>query len=124
MGGTKGEGCRLPGASRSASTVQHHLAQYEHGARPLISYSGHNTDHQKSSLLADLSSFMPSSAQVIGVTMTTVLAAAFMGVPRSQCHVEETFEDLGGTQYFKRVKVTDCEQDDCPLSVAYAPPRR
>jgi len=56
--------------------------------------------------------------------MTTVLAAAFMGVPRSQCVFEETFEDLGGTQYFKRVKVTDCEQDDCPLSVTYAPPRR
>ena len=67
---------------------------------------------------------MPSFALVTIVPRTSALAAAFMGVPRSQCEVEETHEDLGDMQYSKRIKVTDCEQEDCPKSVTYAPPRR
>lgn len=51
------------------------------------------------------------------------LAAAFLGAPRSHCDFEETFEDLGDALYSKKVKVTDCEQEDCPQSVMYAPPR-
>lgn len=66
---------------------------------------------------------MPSSAPVTAVAMAPALAVAFMGVPRSQCDVEETFVDQGDAHYYKRVKVTDCEQEDCQLSIFYAPPR-
>lgn len=65
---------------------------------------------------------MPFSAHTDAAALA--LATAFMGVPRSHCDVEETSKDLGDAEYFRRIKVTDCEQEDCPLSVAYAPPRK
>lgn len=67
---------------------------------------------------------MLSSAQVTDVANTSALATAFMSAPRSQCDFEEISKDLGDAEYFKRAKITDCEQEDCPSSVAYAPPRK
>ena len=129
--GTKAEGRRLPEASRLASTTRSdhlppYFAQHEHGAHRLVLHSERNTDRDNSSLHTPIDPPpMPSSAaHVTAVAMDSARAAAFMSVPRSQCDVVETSEDLGDTHHYKRVKLTDCEREDCPLSIFYVPPPR
>jgi hypothetical protein len=93
-----------------------YLAQH-YGAHPSFPYSVHNTDRRNS----HSHPVMPSSAQVRVVAIASALLIG--GVPRPQCDVEETSGYLGDTEYFKKIKLTDCEQEDCPSSVAYVPPR-
>lgn len=131
--GTKAAGRRLPDALIEACL--HYIPRYDHlHTSPSTSTARIDSFRTPSATLTAIidSSFhtpidpppMPSSAPVTAVAMAPALAAAaFMRVPRSQCDVVETSEDLGDTHHYKRVKLTDCEQEDCPLSIFYVPPR-